>query len=299
MGILNWPDYLRAAGIPVAEHNNWRTNRPLGNLPDRPKIVWHHDASPPGPSPGALDWIIGAYNRQDASAQIWVGYDGIWHFVGSGVAWHTGAVLPGMPDNFSAVGVETDETVGENWSVALLDSLRRGTAAIAAAEGYDPDDWLHFHKTICKPVGRKSDPEGLSLGSERATCKALMRGVAALPAKPVLTKPDQPAGGGGADPKPEEEDEDVAYIVRRDNRTQIDYFYDKTIFKMIADPTHYDLLRNAGLIKEPHGTAATTNTWDLEWVRGQIENEQRRLGIWKVNEDGSTVGLDRVIQPGK
>ena len=200
MSILNWPDHLRAAGIRVQEHNNWRNNRPLGNLPDRPKVIWHHDASPVGPSPGALDWIINAYNRQDASAQIWVSYDGVWHFIGSGVAWHTGAVLPGMPDNYSAVGVETDETTGEVWSSALLDSLRRGTAAIMAAEGMDPDTYLHFHKTICKPPGRKSDPEGLDLGSERQTVRAYMSGRTPNPGKPTPSDPNN-AAPGGADPK--------------------------------------------------------------------------------------------------
>lgn len=174
MGIRSWPDHLRAAGIAVAEHNNWRSNAPLGELPDRPYLVWHHDASPAGSSPGALDWIISAYNSQQPSAQIWVGYDGVWHFVGSGVAWHTGNVLPGMPNNYNAVGVETDETEGETWSPALLSSLRRGTAAIAQAEGYDPGSWLHFHKTICSPVGRKSDPSGLDLASERNTVRSLM-----------------------------------------------------------------------------------------------------------------------------
>jgi len=86
MGIRSWPDFLRSAGVAVQEHNNWKTNAPLGELPAKPKIVWHHDASPAGPSPGALNWIINAYNNRNASAQIWIGYDGVWHFIGSGVA---------------------------------------------------------------------------------------------------------------------------------------------------------------------------------------------------------------------
>lgn len=266
MGIRAWPDYLRAAGIKVQEHNNWRNNAPLGELPSRPKIVWHHDASPAGPSPGALDWIIGAYNRQDASAQIWVGYDGTWHFIGSGVAWHTGNVMPGMPGNYEAVGVETDETTGETWSPALLNSLRKGTAAIASAEGYDPENWLHFHKTICKPPGRKSDPEGLELASERRTVRALMSG------KPVSPEPsddpkDNPVAPGGADGQ---EEDDVALIVKKDNRTKIDYAYDTRNFIRIKDPQHYNLLVAAGFIKGASEAVPTTNTWDLEWIEGQI-----------------------------
>lgn len=283
MGILSWPDYLRAWGVGVQEHNNWRSNRPLGDLPSRPYLVWHHDASPVGSSPGALDWIINAYNSKDASAQIWVGYDGAWHFVGSGIAWHTGAVLPGMPNNYNAVGVETDETIGETWSPALLASLRRGTAAIAAGEGYDPATWLHFHKTICSPVGRKSDPSGLDLASERATVRALMSGKNPTPPQPTQPAPDVPVGGGGADPEPE--DDDMAMQVRRDNRTLVDYAYNDRTFIQIKDPTHFELLRVAGFVKENHGAAAQVNTWDLDWIRGQI-----------VAWGGSA---DEVIQPGK
>lgn len=271
MSILNWPDYLRAAGIQVQEHNNWRNNRPLGNLSDRPKIVWHHDASPVGPSPGALDWIINAYNRQDASAQIWVGYDGIWHFVGSGIAWHTGAVLPGMPDNYSAVGIETDETTGETWSSALLDSLRRGTAAIMAAEGMDPDSYLHFHKTICKPPGRKSDPEGLDLGSERRTVRAYMSGKNPNAGKPNPTPEPDKAAPGGADPK----DEDDVYKVVRCNG--IDYAYRPGDVFMIRDPDHYFFLTYCGLITTPHGQAQSVDSNVISFLQEEAAAYARRL----------------------
>lgn len=265
MGILSWPDHLRAAGIKVAEHNNWRSNRPLGNLPDRPFMVWHHDGSPAGASPGALDWITNAYNSQDASAQIWVGYDGTWHFVGSGIAWHTGAVLPGMPNNYNAVGVETDETTGETWSPALLDSLRRGTAAIAAAEGYDPGSWLHFHKTICSPPGRKSDPSGLDLAAERATVRALMSGKNPVQPTPAPVDPNTPAPGG-ADPK---EDEDMALrVVRKDG---CDYAYSTTtgVFFAVRDPDHYLFLTAGGFITTPHGQAPSVDGNLLEFIRGE------------------------------
>ena len=272
MSILNWPDHLRAAGIQVQEHNNWRNNRPLGNLPDRPKIVWHHDASPVGPSPGALDWIINAYNRQDASAQIWVGYDGIWHFVGSGIAWHTGAVLPGMPDNYSAVGIETDETTGETWSSALLDSLRRGTAAIMAAEGMDPDSYLHFHKTICKPPGRKSDPEGLDLGSERRTVRGYMAGGNPSPAKPTPTPDPEKAAPGGADPK--EEDDDVYKVVRCG---EIDYAYRAGDIFQIESPDHYFFLTYGGLITTPHGQAQKVAQNYIDFLYGEATKYAKRL----------------------
>ncbi len=112
-------------------------------------------------------------NWNNASANAWVDYDGKWWFVGAGVAWHAGAVLPGMPGNYDAIGIDPTKRRARTWSPALLSSLRRGTAAIMRAMKQPASD-LHFHKTICSPVGRKSDPSGLDLASERNTVRALM-----------------------------------------------------------------------------------------------------------------------------
>lgn len=77
----------------------------------------------------------------------------------------------------------------------------------------------------------------------------------------------------------------MAMQVRRDNRTLVDYAYNDRTFIQIKDPTHFELLRVAGFVKENHGAAAQVNTWDLDWIRGQI-----------VAWGGSA---DEVIQPGK
>jgi hypothetical protein len=60
-----------------------------------------------------------------------------------------------------------------------------------------PASDLHFHKTICKPKGRKSDPWGLDLGAERAALSRLIAG--GNPPLP-LPDPNAPGGPGGADP---------------------------------------------------------------------------------------------------
>lgn len=195
MLITAYPDIVRREGLAVEvvpgfasrSHGEFRRNPPA--------IVWHHDASPAGPSPGVLDWMIS--NWDEASANAWVDYNGKWWFVGAGVAWHAGAVLPGMPGNFDAMGIETDYTVGETISWNLYDSLRRGTAAILRANGQPASD-LHFHKTICSPVGRKSDPWALDLAVERAAVAKLIAG--GRPSLP-LPDPNTPGGPGGADPK--------------------------------------------------------------------------------------------------
>lgn len=189
MLLHSWlPQTLRDAGIKVVETSGW-TSRSHGQLPDNVKVVWHHDASPQGDSPGALNWMISNY--PNSSANIWVDNYGTWHLVGTGVSWHAGKVLPGMPDNFSSIGIETDQTIGEDWPAAQLDSLRRGTAAIFRKQQV-PTSWLHFHKTICSPVGRKSDPAGLDLPSERNQVAKIMAGESAGRPPSSATVPTEP-----------------------------------------------------------------------------------------------------------
>jgi hypothetical protein len=77
--------------------------------------------------------------------------------------------------------------------------------------------------------------------------------------------PNQPPGPGGADPN-----EDDTMMVRRDNVSKIDYAYDSRNFILIKDPTHYNLLKGAGFITVNHGEAPEINTWDIEWIRGQV-----------------------------
>lgn len=192
MLITAYPDIVRREGLAVEVVAGFATRSHGQFTRNPPAIVWHHDASPVGPSPGVLGWMIS--NWDTASANAWVDYNGKWWFVGAGVAWHAGAVLPGMPNNFTSMGIETDYTVGETISWNLYDSLRRGTAAIMRANN-QPDSDLHFHKTICSPPGRKSDPWGLDLATERAAVGAIKRGGnAPLP----LPDPNAPGGEGGA-----------------------------------------------------------------------------------------------------
>lgn len=163
---------LHDAGIRVVEHDGWKT-RSHGEFTDLRSVVWHHDASAVGYSPGMPQYMIDHWNT--ASANCWVTLDGSWHLIGAGVAYHAGTVLPGKPGNHSSIGVETDHTTGETWSgVQLLDSLRKGTAAILTHLG-QPAGALEFHKTICSPPGRKTDPDALDLATERRAVAALQQ----------------------------------------------------------------------------------------------------------------------------
>lgn len=187
---LYWlPEALRAVGIKVVTYPGWES-RSHGEIREPLHVIWHHDASPVGDSPSVPESMIRRWDV--AAAPVWVDRYGAWHIIGSGVAWHAGRVLPGKPGNWNSVGIETDHTTGEDWPPALLDSLRRGTAAIFRKVGRSPDPALEFHKTVCRPVGRKVDPDGLDLDQERAAVAALMSGVEVgdLPAPKPAPKPD-------------------------------------------------------------------------------------------------------------
>jgi hypothetical protein len=165
---------LRNAGLPVVELAGWKQRG--GELVDVDAVVWHHDGSPPGASPSVPKYMAGQIDQNKAGAQCWVGLDGTWHLVAAGKVFHTGEVLTGKHGNSRSLGIETDHTTGEPWSgVKLLASLREGTAAILRHIGAD-EQAIEFHKTICSPVGRKQDPDGLDLHTERAAVAALLGG---------------------------------------------------------------------------------------------------------------------------
>lgn len=153
--LLTWaPDVLRAAGLTVVETPGWQT-RSHGEFPASIAGYWHHDASPPGDSPGALDWMVN--NWANASANFRVTRHGVWQCVGAGVAYHAGSTQVGHPANWNSFGVETDQTVNETPSPVMLDSTRAGFAALFKHMGRGADS-LYFHKTSAYPLGRKVDP---------------------------------------------------------------------------------------------------------------------------------------------
>jgi len=182
-------DLLRAAGLMVREHPGWKTRTATGyGYTDMRGVMWHHDASPPGDSPGALQWML----TQGPAANCWIDRYGVWHVYCGGVSFHAGLGGPGwgVPKdrgNQFFWGIETDHTTGEAWPQAQLASLRKGTAALLAGLSLDPhrNGGLVFHYSWTNGTvdglprfvtyGRKNDPDGLSLETERAVVAALMK----------------------------------------------------------------------------------------------------------------------------
>lgn len=166
MGGFDWlAGDLRAAGVQVVEHPGWRQRGHGPFRTARLNVVWHHDASAPGPSPYSAQSQIDRVDAGDGvSGNVWVDTFGVWHLMVGQVAWHAGAVLPGATDNWDSVGIETDHTVGEIWPIPQLWALRVGTRVLLARTG----GRLEFHSSICDPPGRKTDPAGLDLATERS-----------------------------------------------------------------------------------------------------------------------------------
>lgn len=175
-------------------------------------ILWHHDASPKGDSPGALEWM--KYMEIAPAGAIWVcsgcngkHASGTWHLIAAGLSNHagTGGNDPkrsgntwGVPvDGMNAValGIETDHTYGEAWTgkkkQQQLNSLRRGTAALMLAYGIKPKPGLMRHLDWTNGLidgngkfttyGRKNDVDGLDIADERRRVSRIMSALAAAP----------------------------------------------------------------------------------------------------------------------
>lgn len=201
MGALDWmARRLRAAGITVVEYRGWRSRRAPGRFAPR-AVMWHHDASAPGPSPGMPRLIaeVGNSSTPPPLAHVWVDRRGRWHLTASGRANHAGTgrgwgVIPANSGNTYSIGIETDHTVGERWPPDQRRALRLGTAVLLKHLGVRPRNALCGHKEYAP--GRKIDPAGMNLAVERRRVAELMK------------HPPDPT------PPPEEDDEMKPILVR-------------------------------------------------------------------------------------
>lgn len=208
-------DILRAAGCNVIEETynrgpyagkDWKKVGFGGQgLRAFQYILWHHDASPTGDSPGALEWVKYMEIAPAAAAWVCVGCNGqhasgTWHLYASGLSNHAGTGGPWDPNNGSPYvgqdgmnavswGIETDHTFGESWKSekkqAQLASLRTGTAAVLAAYGMPAErvirhlDWTNGGidgvSRLSRTYGRKNDIDGLDFMEERRILTDMIR----------------------------------------------------------------------------------------------------------------------------
>jgi hypothetical protein len=207
-------DILRAAKVNVIEESydsgpyrgrTWKTvgwqDRPLSAFH---YILWHHDASPVGPSPGALHhWMKTMSLAPAGAAWVCMGChgkhrSGTWHLIAAGLSNHAGTGGPWRPNTGDpavpvnamgpvSYGIEVDHTFGESWAGTTkqdqLNGLRVGTAAILKAYKMPATrvmrhlDWtngLIDGNPRFATFGRKNDLDGIDLNYERRLLTQLM-----------------------------------------------------------------------------------------------------------------------------
>lgn len=184
---LLWlPAALRAAGLTVHEISGWQDRGHTDDTMciahgfDPQAVMFHHDASLPGDSPGALNWLITGFNSSSDTnydAQCWVDRYGAWYVVAAGYAQHAGAgigwgAIPAGMGNPRSFGVETDHTTGEAWPPAQYASVRTGMAAICLDRGWDPARCVVGHKEYAP--GRKDDPDPVDMDAFRREVAVVM-----------------------------------------------------------------------------------------------------------------------------
>ncbi|MEN8672585.1 N-acetylmuramoyl-L-alanine amidase [Nocardioides sp.] len=194
-------DVLRGGGCSVEEFPGWKTRgRPRSVGPFTPRgVIWHHDASAKGSSPGVAAFIATQGRPAEGIpaplSELWVCMGcngahpvGTWHVLAAGRANHAGigegwgAIGANMGTSLT-LGVETDNTVGEDTPPAMLASLVLGTAAIMKRLRSDPARWLCGHKEYS--TGRKIDPDDIDMARARADVAASI----ARPSEPERKRP--------------------------------------------------------------------------------------------------------------
>ena len=179
---------LRKANVPVIEESYTRgpySGKKWSQVGFRGQglgsfrfIIWHHDASPQGDSPGALDWC--KYMEIAPAGAVWVcsgcngkHASGTWHVIAAGLSNHAGT------------GGNDPRKGGNTWGVPI-DGMN--AAALMLAYKIKPRPGLIRHLDWTNGLidgngrfttyGRKNDIDGLDLTDERARVQAIMRELA-------------------------------------------------------------------------------------------------------------------------
>ncbi|MBC9032228.1 N-acetylmuramoyl-L-alanine amidase [Sphingomonas sp. JC676] len=159
---LTWlPEVLEAAGLKVAETENWRS-RGRAEMGRVRGVMCHHTATPGhfDKNMPTLDLLIrGRSDLAGPLAQLGLGRDGTFYVVAAGRANHAGAgnwegITTG---NSSFIGIEAENSGRDPWPDVQMDAYRRGVAAILKRIGAGAS-MCCGHKEYALPAGRKPDP---------------------------------------------------------------------------------------------------------------------------------------------
>lgn len=147
----------RKSGLRVVEQPNWR-GRGHGPFKAVNTIACHHTAGPASGEAPSLGVVTNGRPGLDGPlSQIVLGRSGTVYVVAAGVAWHAGATWTAAQDNYHAIGIEAEATGVSAWPAVQYDAYARLCRALI--DHYRlPVSAVQGHKEICKPAGRKIDP---------------------------------------------------------------------------------------------------------------------------------------------
>lgn len=182
MMLTDLAQVLRDAGLRVIEQSNWKT-RGHGPQSTVSSVVVHHTAgAATGENPSLRTVRDGRPGLGGPLAHILVGRSGTWYVVAAGKCWHAGATREPWQANEHSLGIEAEGTGRDTWPSMQMDSIVKGTRALA--DHYRvPYAKVLGHKEVCRPAGRKIDPN-FSMGEFRSRLVAVGAGL------PVLRRGD-------------------------------------------------------------------------------------------------------------
>ena len=181
---------LRAAGLKVVEVSNWQGHN-HGPMKTPKSVICHHTAGPWGGGnyPSLNTVRNGHPHLKGPLAQLGLGRDGTVYVISNGLSWHAGEVYePSVYGNYYAIGIEAENAgTGQPWPDVQVKAYARLCAALCKAYGI-PVSRVKGHKEVCKPKGRKIDPNGLpgDMAGHRARVQRyLSGGGGSTPSAPV------------------------------------------------------------------------------------------------------------------
>lgn len=177
---VTWlPDVLRRAGLTVHEVSGWRSRGADSYGPLR-GIICHATAGSRNSRDADEIRVLlnGSSSAPPPIAQLYLGRNGHFHVVASGLCYHAlqgwGGPLKGY-GNDSLLGIEAaNDNRGQPWPAVQVDAYQRGVAAICRHMGWNPDRNVAAHRE--HQPGAKTDPHGIEMGRFRARVRALMEG---------------------------------------------------------------------------------------------------------------------------
>ncbi|WP_020519630.1 golvesin C-terminal-like domain-containing protein [Catelliglobosispora koreensis] len=180
MATIPWlADVLRAAGVTVVEHGDWRNRMRPGSF-DPIGVLWHHTAatsSASNPHPALNICINGRPDLAGPLCQALVDYHGVFHVISAGRCNHAGQArasgpIPAGDGNTMLIGWEIDYNgVNQQMTAAQYNASVKATVAVLQRLGRDAS-YVRGHRETS--TTGKIDPSFIDLNALRTEIAGLL-----------------------------------------------------------------------------------------------------------------------------